>query len=66
MKWQRFPKSPNFPVGQKWSVEKRKDGLYESDATALVRALLKDDAIREDQRLAWERWRNEPGTKSTP
>jgi hypothetical protein len=65
MKWQRFPKSPTFPAGQTWSVEKRKDG-YESDVTALVRALLQDDSVREDQRLAWERWRNEAGTKDTP
>jgi hypothetical protein len=65
MKWQRFPKSPIFPAEQKWPVEKRKDG-YESDVTALVRALLDNDAVREDQRLAWERWRNEAGPKSTP
>ena len=33
---------------------------------AMVRAMLEDEKIREDQRLAWERWRNEAGTKSTP
>jgi hypothetical protein len=66
MKWQRFPKSPTFPSDRKWPVEKRRDGYYESEVTALVRALLEDDAVREDQRLAWERWRNESGTKSTP
>ena len=65
MKWQSFPKSPTFPPGQKWPIEKRK-GAYESDVTALVRALLDNEAVREDQRLAWERWRNEAGTKSTP
>jgi hypothetical protein len=65
MKWQRFPRSPSFPAEQKWPIEKRK-GIYESDVTALVRALLEDEAVREDQRLAWERWRNEAGPKSTP
>ena len=65
MKWFSFPKSPVFPAGHKWTFEKRK-GVYESDVTALVRAMLQDDKIREDQRTAWERWRNESGPKSTP
>ena len=64
MKWHSFPKSPVFPAGFKWPFQKRKEG-YESDVTAMVRAMLEDEKIREDQRLAWERWRNEPGTKST-
>jgi hypothetical protein len=46
-------------------VQKRTEG-YESDVTALVRAMVSDETIREDQRAAWERWRNEAGTKSTP
>ena len=46
-----------FPPGYKWQYEKRRDG-YESDVTALVRRMLEDESIREDQRLAWERWRN--------
>ena len=62
MKWHRFPKSPVFPADHKWSIEKRKDG-YESDVTALVRAMVSNEEIREDQRAAWERWRNEAGTK---
>ena len=62
MKWHRFPKSPSFPAGFKWPFQKRK-GYYESDVTALVRKMLEDDTIREDQRSAWERWRNEPATK---
>jgi hypothetical protein len=62
VKWFRFPKSPVFPAGHKWTIEKR-EGVYESDVTALVRAMLRDDEIREDQRLAWERWRNESATK---
>jgi hypothetical protein len=64
MKWHRFPKSPVFPAGFKWPFEKRKHA-YESDVTALVRKMLEDDTIREDQRAAWERWRNEPAPKST-
>ena len=63
MRWHRVPKSPTFPPDHKWNVEKRK--AYESDVTALVRAMLEDESIREDQRAAWERWRNESGTKSS-
>jgi hypothetical protein len=58
MKFSKFPKSPVFPAGHKWRAEKRKDG-YESDVTALVRGMLEDEAVREDQRTAWERWRND-------
>jgi hypothetical protein len=65
MKWHRFPRSPSFPPGHKWDFDRRNDG-YESDVTALVRSMLQNEEVREDQRLAWERWRNEPGTKSTP
>ena len=64
MKWHRFPKSPVFPADHKWQLKKRGDG-YESDVTALVRSMLEDDEIREDQRTAWERWRNEAGSKGT-
>ena len=62
MKWHRFPKSPVFPAGHRWPFQKRKNA-YESDVTALVRAMLEDDTIREDQSAAWERWRNDPGPK---
>ena len=65
MKWYRVFKSPVFPADHEWSVEKRKGG-YESDITALVRAMVSNDEIREDQRVAWERWRNEPPVKNTP
>ena len=58
MKFSKFPKSPVFPAAHKWRFEKRKDG-YESDVTALVRGMLEDEAVREDQRTAWERWRND-------
>lgn len=64
MKWHRVRKSPVFPQSHTWSFQKRADG-YESDVTALVRAMLEDESVREDQRAAWERWRNEPGSKPT-
>jgi hypothetical protein len=58
MKLREIPKSPELPLGKKWETRKRKEG-YESDVTALIRAMLEDEAILEDQRWAWERWRNE-------
>lgn len=58
MKFSKVTKSPVFPADHKWQFEKRKDG-YESDITALVRRMLEDESIREDQRAAWERWRND-------
>ena len=58
MKFDKIPKSPVFPADHKWQFEKRKGG-YESDITALVRRMLEDESIREDQRAAWERWRND-------
>ena len=64
MRWHKFPKSPVLPAGQKWELKKRREG-YESDVTALVRAMLEDQEIRDDQRIAWERWRNESGSQST-
>ena len=51
--------SPVFPQQTQWAPKKR-DGIYESDATALIRRLLEEDTIREAQRRAWERWRNDP------
>jgi len=65
MKFDKVPRSPVFPRGHKWQFEKRKDG-YESEATALVRRMLEDESILEDQRVAWERWRNDDsGLKKT-
>jgi len=58
MKLKTIPKSPVFPPEKKWEIKKRK-GVYESDVTALVRSMVEDEAIREDQRWAWERWRND-------
>jgi len=58
VKLREILKSPVLPLGKKWEIRKRKGG-YESDVTALVRAMLEDEAIRQDQRWAWERWRND-------
>lgn len=57
MKFKDILKSPVFPLGHRWGFEKRKK-YYESDVTALVRKMLEDESIREDQRFAWERWRD--------
>jgi len=59
LKFSEVLKSPIFARGHDWKAEKRK-GIYESDVTALVRRMLEDDALREDQKRAWERWRNDP------
>jgi hypothetical protein len=61
----KVTKSPVFPLGHRWEFEKRKGG-YESDVTAMVRRMLEDDAIQEDQRAAWERWRNDPTPLNKP
>jgi hypothetical protein len=58
MKFRNLLKSPVFPQGYRWPFEKRKR-YYESDVTALVRKMLEDERIQEDQRFAWERWRAE-------
>jgi hypothetical protein len=56
MKFKEILKSPVFPLGHRWRIQKR-PGIYESEVTALVREMLKDESIRQDQRFAWERWR---------
>ncbi len=58
MKFWKAPKSPIFPEGHRWPFEKRKKG-YESDVTAMVRRMLEDPSLLDDQRFAWERWRND-------
>ena len=65
MKLKTIPTSPVFPAEKKWEIKKRK-GVYESDVTALVRSMVEDDAIREDQRWAWERWRNDESKLKKP
>ena len=65
MKLKQVPKSPVFPADKQWEIRKRKSG-YESDITALVRGLVEDESIREDQRWAWERWRNDESKLKKP
>ena len=65
MKFKDILKSPVFPAGHSWSFEKRKK-YYEADVTALVRKMLEDESIREDQRFAWNRWRAEGHTPKQP
>ncbi len=50
-------KSPVFPASTRWEA-KPDERLYESEITALVRKMLEDPAIREDQEWAWRRWRS--------
>ena len=59
MKLKEILKSPVIPLGKQWEIRKR-EGVYESEVTALVRGMLEDESIRDDQRWAWERWRNDP------
>jgi hypothetical protein len=49
--------SPVFPAGTRWEA-KPNPRLYESEVTALVRKMLEDPEIREDQDWAWRRWRS--------
>ena len=65
MKFDKVTASPVFPQGHKWHIEKRKEG-YESEVTALVRGMVEDDSIREDQARAWERWRNDESKLRKP
>ncbi len=65
MKFDKVKKSPVFPIGHKWRFEKRKEG-YESDVTAMIRGMLEDKTISEDQRVAWERWRNDNSNLKNP
>ena len=67
MKFTHILKSPVFPAAHRWIFEKRK-GAYESEVTALVRKMLEDPSIQQDQRFAWERWRAEDRvtTKDAP
>jgi hypothetical protein len=50
-------KSPVFPAEKRWEA-KRDSKLYESEVTALVRKMLEDPEILEDQQWAWWRWRS--------
>jgi len=58
MKFKDLLKSPVFSREHRWAfVRDRK--YYESDVTALLRKMREDEVIVEDQRFAWDRWRNE-------
>jgi hypothetical protein len=50
MKFKDILKSPIFAQDHRWNFEKRK-GYYESDVTALVRRMLEDERIAQDQRF---------------
>ena len=65
MKMSSVLKSPVFPAGHRWPFTRRRNA-YESDVTALVRAMLEDERIKEDQRFAFERWRRSEGRRQTP
>ena len=49
--------SPVFPAGSRWDAEPD-TRYYESEITALVRKMLENPDIREDQDWAWRRWRS--------
>ena len=65
MKVKDILKSPVFPTGHRWSFEKRRK-YYESDVTALVRKMLENESIQQDQRFAWDRWRAEDRLPKKP
>jgi hypothetical protein len=50
-------KSPVFAAGKRWEA-KPDPKHYESELTAMVRKMLEDPEIREDQQWAWWRWRS--------
>ena len=57
MKSDKVKPSPVFPPGKRFDA-KPDPQLYESDVTALVRKMLEDPSIKEDQEWAWQRWRS--------
>ena len=50
-------KSPVYPAQTRWEA-KPDARLYESEITAMVRNMLEDPQIKEDQEWAWRRWRS--------
>jgi len=50
-------KSPVFPASTRWDATPDPK-LYESGITAMVRKMLEDPQIKEDQEWAWKRWRS--------
>lgn len=53
----KFKRSPVFPAGERWDA-KPDPRYYESELTAMIRKMLEDEHIREDQEWAWRRWRS--------
>ena len=50
-------KSPVFPAATRWYA-KPHPRLYESELTAMIRRMLENPEVREDQEWAWRRWRS--------
>jgi hypothetical protein len=50
-------KSPVYSAATRWEA-KPDARLYESEITAMVRKMLEDPQIKEDQEWAWRRWRS--------
>jgi hypothetical protein len=57
MKDKHVRNSPVFPAAKRWDSTPNTK-LYESEVTALVRKMLEDPQILEDQQWAWRRWRS--------
>lgn len=57
MDYDKIKKSPVFPAGQRWDA-KPDPRLYESEVTAMIRKMVADEQIKEDQEWAWHRWRS--------
>jgi hypothetical protein len=57
MEQDKVKRSPIFPAEKRWEAQPD-DKLYESDLTAMIRKMLEDREIKEDQEWAWRRWRS--------
>jgi hypothetical protein len=57
MKDEPIKKSPVYSAETRWEA-KPDPKLYESELTAMIRKMLEDPAIKEDQAWAWARWRS--------
>jgi hypothetical protein len=53
----KVKQSPVFPAETRWDA-KPDVRLYESELTAMIRKMLEDPQIKEDQQWAWQRWRS--------
>ena len=57
MKHDKVKDSPVYPAEMRWQA-KPDPQHYESELTAMVRTMLEDPQIKEDQEWAWRRWRS--------